>query len=127
MIFNRDRCLIAAGIFGATSIIVGAFGAHGLEARLSPEAMETHQTGVLYHLVHSLALIALAFASDTIWESKWAGRITVAWILGIVVFSGSLYVLAITDIGILGAITPIGGLAFIIGWVMVVPMGLRNR
>ncbi len=119
MAANRNQCIIIAAISGAIAVMIGAFGAHGLEGTISDEMLEVYKTGVLYHLIHAVALLGLALASDSIWKSKWAGRIALAWLIGIVLFSGSLYILAITDIGILGAITPIGGIAFIAGWVMV--------
>lgn len=125
MTINRSQCLSIAGASGAAVVLIGAFGAHGLENRLSLESLDVYQTGVLYHLIHSVALLSLAFASESIWSSKWAGRITIAWILGILLFSGSLYSFALTDIGKFGAITPFGGVAFIAGWVMVIL--LRSR
>jgi uncharacterized membrane protein YgdD (TMEM256/DUF423 family) len=125
MIIDRTRCLIFSGITGAAAVVLGAFGAHGLEDTLSEKMMEVYQTGVLYHLIHAIALLALSFAPDILWASKWAGRIATAWLLGIILFSVSLYALAITGIGPLGAITPFGGLAFITGWVMVT--FLRNH
>lgn len=115
---NRKNGTRLAGIAGATAVILGAFGAHGLEDRLTERLMDIYQTGVLYHLIHAVALFALALADEATWTSKWTPRVAWAWALGVVLFSGSLYVLAITDIGILGAITPFGGAAFIAGWVM---------
>jgi uncharacterized membrane protein YgdD (TMEM256/DUF423 family) len=123
----QERSITIAAISGASAVIIGAFGAHGLEARLTQDLMDVYQTGVLYHLVHAVALLAIAFASEQIWISKWAGRIVMAWTLGITLFSGSLYVLAITDVGILGAITPFGGVAFIAGWAMVIPLRKTSR
>jgi uncharacterized membrane protein YgdD (TMEM256/DUF423 family) len=121
---TQKHCTILAGLNGAFVIIVGAFGAHGLKDIIAPELLETYHTGVLYHLIHAPALLALAFAPSAVWSSKWAPRIVYMWIAGIALFSGSLYVLALTRIGILGAITPFGGTALIIGWLMV--LGLRN-
>lgn len=123
---NRNRCIAVAGVSGAAAVIIGAFGAHGLDGKISEEMLDVYQTGVLYHLIHALAILSLAFASESIWASKWAGRITIAWFLGILLFSGSLYALAITDIGILGAVTPLGGVAFIAGWVMVILLPSRR-
>ena len=104
---------IAAGI----GVMAGAFGAHGLEARVTPERLETFRTGVTYQMYHALALLFVGWAA-----SQWAGA-TIHWagycfIAGIVIFSGSLYVLVLTDTGWLGAITPIGGVAFIAGWAL---------
>ena len=94
---------------------LGAFAAHGLRARLSAEALQTFETGARYHMYHALALLAVAWA-----VTRWPGAATTAagwlFITGTLLFSGSLYLLAITGVRALGAITPIGGLAFILGW-----------
>ena len=107
------------GITGFLGVALGAFGAHGLEDTLSDEMMKIYQTGVLYHLIHSAALLGLVCANPSLWSSPWPSRICIAWLAGITIFSGSLYALAISGIKILGAITPIGGLAFLLGWAMV--------
>lgn len=125
MLPNRNRCIVIAGAMGTLAIVLGAFGAHALEDRLSPKMMDVYQTGVLYHLIHAVALLSLAFASDSIWTCKWASRIATTWLAGTLLFSGSLYILAVTGIGPLGAITPFGGVALIAGWIMVT--FLRNQ
>ena len=102
---------------GALGVAAGAFGAHGLKARVSPEMLAVFETGVRYHLIHALALLAVAWAS-TRWESpaiRTAGWLFVA---GILLFSGSLYTMCLTGVRTLGAITPIGGAAFILGWLL---------
>ena len=93
----------------------GAFGAHGLRGRLSPEMMAVFQTGVQYHMAHALALILVSAIMGRMsgWLIQTAGW---SFVAGIVLFSGSLYALAISGVTILGAVTPIGGLAFLIGW-----------
>ena len=93
----------------------GAFGAHGLRGRLSPEMLSVFQTGVQYHMYHALALILVAGIMGRMsgWLIQTAGWCFAA---GIVFFSGSLYLLAVTGVTILGAVTPIGGLLFLIGW-----------
>ncbi len=102
----------AAGFLG---VALGAFGAHALRGRLAPDLFEIFETGVRYHLVHALALFAAAWT----WE-RFPGRAAAtagpAFLAGIVLFSGSLYVLALTGIRVLGAITPLGGVAFLLGW-----------
>jgi len=106
-----------AGITGCLAVIIGAFGAHGLEEILSEDMLEIYETGVKYHFYHALALMALSLAPTTIWTQQstvWAARM---FILGILIFSGSLYTLAITEIRWLGAITPLGGVAMIAGWI----------
>lgn len=113
-----DRLFTTFGAtLGAVGIAAGAFGAHGLKARLTPEMLAVFETGVRYHLVHALALLAVAWAS-TRWESpviRTAGWLFVA---GILLFSGSLYAMCLTGVRMLGAITPIGGVAFIAGWLL---------
>jgi uncharacterized membrane protein YgdD (TMEM256/DUF423 family) len=102
---------IAAGL----AVALGAFGAHGLESRVTPERLDTFKTGVLYHMVHALALLAVGWAL-TQWPGgavQWAGYL---FLTGIVLFSGSLYLLVLTDTPLFGIITPFGGLAFIVGW-----------
>ncbi len=115
---NQAFYLRIGAFLGALAVILGAFGAHGLESILSGEMAEAFETGVKYHFYHALAILALAAGSSALWASPlclWACR---AWAFGILVFSGSLYALAMTQISWLGAITPIGGIAMIAGWVL---------
>lgn len=105
----------AAAMFLAVAL--GAFGAHALRQRLAPEMLSVFEVGVRYHVYHALALFAVAWISirnpgSLAQASGWA------FFVGIVLFSGSLYLLALTGTRWLGAITPIGGLAFLIGWVL---------
>ena len=118
--------LIIAGISGFLSVALGAFGAHGLKNKLSPDMMAVFQTAVQYHQVHSVALlvVALLVGNSASGAGTYAGWLFVA---GIVIFSGSLYTLSITEIRILGAITPIGGLAFLAGWLCLAWMGFQIR
>lgn len=99
----------------AFAVILGAFGAHGLKHRLTPEMMEIYKTAVLYHMVHALGLFVVAwrYSVDAGPKAQIAGLL---FTLGILIFSGSLYALSISGIRWLGAITPIGGLCFIAGW-----------
>ena len=96
---------------------LGAFGAHGLRQRLSPEMLAIFETGVRYHVYHALGLFAVAWVCDKNPESL-ANAAGWALTLGIVVFSGSLYILSITGVRWLGAVTPIGGVAFLVGWIL---------
>jgi uncharacterized membrane protein YgdD (TMEM256/DUF423 family) len=107
---------IAGSLAGALAVMLGAFAAHGLKGRLSPEALVVFETGVRYHMVHALALIAVSWASDR-WPGPWAWAAGWAFVIGIAVFSGSLYFLALTGARWLGAITPLGGLLLIAGWI----------
>ncbi|PZE21418.1 DUF423 domain-containing protein [Paenibacillus xerothermodurans] len=98
------------------SVALGAFGAHLLEDRLSPDMLAVYETGVQYQMMHSLGLIALGIAAAFLPSS---GKLSAAgWLMlaGIVLFSGSLYVLSLTGVRVLGAITPLGGVAFLISW-----------
>lgn len=105
-----------AAISGFLSVAFGAFGAHGLKSRLSEDMLAIYNTGAEYQFIHTLALLAVALL--TLHFGK-VTALTVAgfsFIAGIVIFSGSLYVLSLTGIKVLGAITPIGGVAFLVGW-----------
>ena len=95
-------------------MMLGAFGAHSIKDRVSPADLDIWKTGAHYHLVHAVALLALAL------YDKKGSYLTVCWlwIVGIVIFGGSLYALVLTQVRIFGAITPIGGLCLIIGWLM---------
>jgi uncharacterized membrane protein YgdD (TMEM256/DUF423 family) len=106
-----------AGVFGFLGVAAGAFGAHALKDRLSPDLLAIFETGARYHLIHALALLAAAWLADRYDNSRpvWAGRLFAA---GIVVFSGSLYALALTGERWLGAVTPLGGLCFLTGWLL---------
>ncbi len=102
-------------LFGGLAVAFGAFGAHALKGRLSEEALQWFDTAARYQSIHALALIAIGLVAikiDTVWI-KTAGA---AMTLGILIFSGSLYALALTGIRTLGAVTPIGGVALMIGW-----------
>ncbi|AHF69977.1 MULTISPECIES: DUF423 domain-containing protein [Pseudomonas] len=107
--------LMLAAFFGFTGVALGAFAAHGLKGRLSPEYLAIFHTGVLYQLVHALALLGVAVLAAQIPGRlvTWAGF---SFAIGIVLFSGSLYALTLSGIGKLGIVTPFGGLAFLIGW-----------
>jgi len=111
---------------GGLAVVLGAFGAHALRARLSAELLQTFETGVRYHMYHALALFAVAYAL-TRWQST-GFSIAAGWLFvaGTVLFSGSLYLLAITGVRWLGAITPVGGLAWIVGWVCLVLAAARG-
>ncbi len=113
-----DRTLvILAALFGFLGVAAGAFGAHALRASLSPRDMEIFETAVRYQLVHAVALLGIAAA----W-ARWpdvAGTLTLAgWLMvaGVTIFSGSLYLLVLTGTRWLGAVTPLGGIAMLLGW-----------
>ena len=116
-----------AAILGALAVGIGAFGAHGLEPVLETyNRVDTFETAVKYHFYHTLAIllvgVLLAFGNGNklLRASAWS------FLLGILIFSGSLYVLSVTNITWLGAVTPIGGVAFIVGWILLW-MGVRKK
>ncbi|MDX1618898.1 MAG: DUF423 domain-containing protein [Balneolaceae bacterium] len=118
--------ITAAGIGMALAVTLGAFGAHGLRGRLTPEMMEIFQTGVQYHLIHALGLLAVGLLAIHFPESaylKWSGWLMLA---GIVLFSGSLYILSMSGIRWLGAVTPVGGLSFIAAWILMVFAAIKS-
>ena len=111
-----DRLFFGIGaVLAGLGVALGAFGAHGLAERVTPERLETFKTGVLYHLIHALALLAVGWAAAQwgTWPVRAAGY---SFLAGILIFSGSLYLLVLTDTRWLGAITPLGGIAFLLGW-----------
>lgn len=111
-----DRTFLFIGaLAGGLGVALGAFGAHGLRGRLTPEMLAVFETGVRYHMYHSLAILLVAALVARI-DSRLIPVAGWCFSVGIVVFSGSLYALAVSGITVLGAITPIGGVAFLAGW-----------
>ena len=111
-----DRLFALIGAFMALlAVALGAFGAHGLRARVSPEDLAIFETGVRYQMYHALALFAVAWAA-----SRWPGTVIHAagwmFLVGVLIFSGTLYVLVLSGYRWLGAITPVGGVALVVGW-----------
>jgi uncharacterized membrane protein YgdD (TMEM256/DUF423 family) len=115
---------LLGALLGASGVAAGAFGAHALKQRLSPDMLAVFETGVRYQLYHALALLVVAWAAAhwTGSAARFAGWLFVA---GVVLFSGSLYALALTGVRWLGAITPFGGIAFIAGWLLLAWAALR--
>ncbi len=114
---NGKQIIKAAAISGALAVGIGAFGAHGLKDTLELTGrLETFETGVRYHFYHTLALLGIGFLALIKPDWKQLGFSASCMMLGMVIFSGSLYILSLTGINWLGAITPIGGVAFILGW-----------
>jgi uncharacterized membrane protein YgdD (TMEM256/DUF423 family) len=117
-----------SGFLLALAVVFGAFGAHGLKDILDPYSMSVYQTGVTYHFYHGLGMLAIpllvktGLVTDN--SGKWAHRLLG---IGILFFSGSLYVLAISGQTILGAVAPIGGTAFIAGWLALVWGSMQSR
>ena len=118
-----NKALLAAGaISGAIAVAAGAFGAHALKERLTDKALAVFETAARYQMYHALAIVLCAALASSLAGARLAGWMFQA---GIVLFSGSLYALALTDVKALGAITPLGGLAFIAGWIWLAISALR--
>ena len=121
-----DRVFFAIGALSAfLGVAAGAFGAHGLKSRVTPEMLGVFEVGVRSQVYHAFALIACAWAA-----TKWPGPLvnTSGWlfVVGTVVFSGTLYALSLTGVRWLGAVTPLGGLAFLAGWICLALAALRG-
>lgn len=129
----RHRTLIAAPLIMASAVALGAFGAHGLKTRITPEALGQWNTGVLYQLIHGLALLATIALEGRVGAKalRWSREFFLA---GILCFSGSLYLLATRDplgtqglTSVLGPVTPMGGLGLIAGWISLLVASFRHR
>ncbi len=123
----RRRCPFLGGLFGGLGVVLGAFAAHTLKGRLTPELLATFETGVKYQTYHALALLIVALvparrrASTLLTVSGWL------FVVGTLLFSGSLYFLTLGGMRWFGAITPVGGMALIIGWFCLVVAAFLNR
>jgi uncharacterized membrane protein YgdD (TMEM256/DUF423 family) len=117
--------LFIAAVNGGLAVLCGAFAAHGLSGRLSPDALGIFETGARYHMYHALAmgLAALLPGEPGVRRARTAAALFLA---GIVLFSGSLYLLALTGARVLGFVTPLGGLAFVAGWLFLALAALRQ-
>ncbi len=116
---NSQSLIVAGALLAFLGVGLGAFGAHALKARLAPDLLAVYQTGVQYHLWHALGIVLIGLLVQSLPGQKLlpiAGWLMVA---GIILFSGSLYALSISGVRALGAITPIGGVAFLASWAMV--------
>jgi uncharacterized membrane protein YgdD (TMEM256/DUF423 family) len=118
------KILMISSILLALAVILGAFGAHGLKSFVSAEMLQTWKTGVDYHFYHSLGLLFIGLIGLN-FPSKYLKWSAILLVTGIVLFSGSLYLLTITGIKIFGAVTPFGGLSFIAGWIVLF-LGVRK-
>ncbi len=116
-----------AGVSGLLAVTIGAFGAHGLKSQLSSEMMAVYNTGVQYHFYHTLALLAVALFMSATSASRWLTLSCVFFLAGILAFSGSLYWLALGGPKWLGPVTPLGGLCFMVGWVMIFVQALQRQ
>jgi uncharacterized membrane protein YgdD (TMEM256/DUF423 family) len=111
-----DRLFFSLGSLSALIAVgAGAFGAHGLRSRITPDLLAVFETAARYQMYHALALLAVAWAA-TRWPGPWPARAGWLFVAGTVLFSGSLYILALSGVRWLGAVTPLGGAAFLAGW-----------
>ena len=119
---DKKIWIIIAAVSGFTAVAIGAFGVHGLKGRLSAEMIETYKTGVLYHLIHSLGILAIALTD------KIKGKIVMSFFLaGIFLFSFSLYFYSVMNERIFSMITPFGGVSFLLGWLSLVFAVIKNK
>jgi uncharacterized membrane protein YgdD (TMEM256/DUF423 family) len=115
---NKILWLRLIAISGALSVTFGAFGAHGLEDRLSASYLDTFNTAVRYQFLHTLALLGIICLPDHLVKLRTLQWVVISFTVGVLLFSGSLYLLVLFDIPSLGMITPIGGASLILGWVL---------
>ena len=115
---GADWVLMLGSVGGFFAVAAGAFGAHALQGIYSPERMAVHGTAVQYHFWHSLALLALGAFWRAEGPTRWLAVTAACWVAGIVLFSGSLYLLSATQIRWLGFVTPVGGVLLLTGWLL---------
>jgi uncharacterized membrane protein YgdD (TMEM256/DUF423 family) len=118
---------VAGGFLALLAVMAGAFGAHGLRNLVSERGLEVFQTAVTYQMYHSIALVLVALLAGQGLSRKLLGWSAGFLLAGILLFSGSLYLLVLTDIRWIGPITPLGGLCFMVGWALVITSGLRRN
>jgi len=114
--------IIISAVSGFTAVAIGAFGAHGLRETLMPQMLEVYKTGVLYQLIHSVVLLALSL--NTLIKAKLP---SIFFLLGIILFSFSLYIYSTSGIRIFAMITPAGGFCFLIGWLLIIYEALKLK
>jgi uncharacterized membrane protein YgdD (TMEM256/DUF423 family) len=119
------RASVAGALFGGSGVAAGAFGAHALRARLAPEMLGVFETAARYQLLHALALFAAAWVAVQ-WPGRWANAAVALLCAGIILFSGSLYLLVLTGDHLFGALTPLGGGLLILAWLALALAPLRG-
>lgn len=118
--------LVSGALFALLAVMAGAFGAHGLRAQVSARALEVFQTAVTYQVYHALALVLVALLTAFGIHRRLLTLAAGFFLAGILLFSGSLYLLVLTELSWPGPITPVGGVCFMVGWALVVAAGLRR-
>jgi len=119
--------IVIGAFFALTAVMAGAFGAHGLRNLVSERSLEVFQTAVSYQMYHAIALVLAALLAGFGLSRRLLGLAAGFFLVGILLFSGSLYTLVLTDIRWVGPITPIGGLCFMIGWALFLSAGARQQ
>lgn len=109
------------------AVALGAFGAHALKAQIAPNLLAVYRTGVEYHFYHAIGLLAVGLAAQRLPDSNWLRAAGWLMLAGIVIFSGSLYLLAVTGVRAFGAVTPVGGVAFMLAWAMFAVAVVKSR
>ena len=118
--------IMAGGILGLLGVVAGAMGVHALRDVLDAKALNTFETGVRFQMYHALALLAVGSLAGR-WKTGFVKLSGVLFTVGVVLFSGSLYILAITGIGVFGAIAPLGGLSLMAAWTSLIVGAIRQR
>ena len=124
---NKQFWIKVTAINGLLAVALGAFAAHVLEDMLTAQRIETFDTAVQYHIFHTLALFGLVAIGDEIFAPRWQQYAARFFLWGIVLFCGSLYLLIATDMSKLAMITPLGGLSFLAGWIMLLLAAIREK
>jgi uncharacterized membrane protein YgdD (TMEM256/DUF423 family) len=119
---DKKLWIIISAVSGFTAVAIGAFGAHGLKEKLSVEMLEIYKTGVLYQLIHSVVLLALSL--NTLIKAKLPA---IFFLLGIILFSFSLYIYSTSGIRTFAMITPVGGFCFLIGWLLIIYEAIKLK
>ena len=118
--------LVLGALFALLAVMAGAFGAHGLRGVIDERGLEVFQTAVTYQIYHSLALVLVAILPVAGLSRRLLGIAAGFFVAGILLFSGSLYLLVLTDLRWMGPVTPVGGIGFMVGWILVLMAGFRR-
>jgi uncharacterized membrane protein YgdD (TMEM256/DUF423 family) len=121
------RCIAGGALLMLTAVILGAFGAHALQSTLTPKQLASYGTGVTYQQLHALGLILVGVIARVTSSSPWLARAAVLFVVGIVLFSGSIYAMTFGAPRWLGMVAPIGGISFMLGWAFVALHALRAQ
>jgi uncharacterized membrane protein YgdD (TMEM256/DUF423 family) len=119
---KKSHWIMISGLIGFLGVAIGAFGGHGLKSLVNEHMQEIYKTGVLYHLIHSVVILAIALSNF-----KLALKSIPFFLMGIILFSFSLYIYALTGLKFLTILTPIGGIFFLIGWGMIIYFGAKEK